>query len=117
MNIKDALRLAVDDRRLAFPDEMFATGPVHCALTGVLLNDPKDTDVIYRDPSWGVLVEGFVEAQGGWASVETNSGFGETAIGGRVSDSAAVRAWRAYHAENAHLLLVKSDEGGKGRRR
>ena len=83
VNIKDALRLAVNDRRLAFRKETFAAGPVHCALTGVLLNGPEDTDVIYRDPSWGVLVEGFVKAQGGWASVETNSGFGETAIGGQ----------------------------------
>lgn len=117
VNIKDALRLAVNDRRIAFRSEKFAAGPVLCALTGVLLKSKDEADVIYRGPTWDVLVEGFVDTQGGWANVETNSGFGETTIGGRVSDSAVEQAWLAYHAENARLLIVKSDEGGKGSRR
>lgn len=115
-NFKDALRLAVNDKRVSLRDVAFAAGPVSCALTGVTIPTKAEADVVYRDPAWSEIVEGFVATLGGWSKVETNSGFGHIAVGGRVSDPAVVAAWLDYWDDNAHPVLVLKDEGGRGPR-
>ena len=115
-NFKDALRLAVNDERVSRRDAAFAAGPVHCALTGVLIPTKSEADFIYRDPTWGEIVEGFVESLGGWSEVDTNSGFGEIAVGGRVTDPAVHARWLDYWNVIARPILVMKDEGGRGPR-
>ena len=115
-NVKDALRLAVNDRRVEKRDAAFAAGPVHCALTGVIIPAVSDADLIYRDPTWSELVDGFIASVGGWGNVETNSGFGESAIGGRLTDSSLVDRWLSYWDAHARPVLVMKDEGGRGPR-
>lgn len=116
VNFKEALRVAVNDKRVAKRDAAFAAGPVRCALTGVLISTKADADVIYRDPTWNEIVEGFVATLGGWGNVDTNSGFGEIAVGGRVTDPAVLTSWIAYWDANANPVLVMKDEGGRGPR-
>lgn len=115
VNFKDALRLAVNDERVFIRDAAFAAGPVQCALTGVPIPTKSEADVVYRDPTWSEIVEGFVATLGGWGKVETNSGFGEIAVGGRVADPVLAR-WLEYWKANAHPILVIMDEGGRGPR-
>lgn len=117
VNFKDALRLAVNDKRVAMRDAAFAAGtPVHCALTGALIPAKDQADVIYRNPNWGELVEGFVATLGGWGKVETNSGFGDIAVGGRLTDPAVHTKWLVYWEANARPIIVIKDEGGRGPR-
>lgn len=116
VNLKDALRISVNARRVQIRDEAFASGPVRCALTGVVIPSKEIADVVYRDPTWNEIVEGFVASVGGWASVETNSGFGATAVGGRLNDPSMASAWLAYWDEHANPLIVLQDEGGRGPR-
>lgn len=116
VNFKDALRLAINDERVFMRDAAFAAGPVRCALTGVPIPTKGDADVIYRDPTWSEIVEGFVVTLGGWGKVETNSGFGEIAVGGRVTDPVVLNSWVDYWNANAHPILVIKDEGGRGPR-
>ncbi len=115
-NLKDALRIAVNDRRVRIRDEAFAAGPVTSELTGATIPSKDMADVIYRDPTWDELVKGFVTAMGGWASVDTNSGFGAVAVGGRLTDPITSSAWLDYWDRHAHLLIVLQDEGGRGPR-
>jgi Protein of unknown function (DUF3223) len=115
-NLKDALRLAVNDRRVRFRDRKFQSGPVNCELTGAMIPSKDLADVIYRTPSWDELVEGFVATIGGWASVDTNSGYGEVAVGGRLSDPNALVMWLDFWDRHANLLVVLHDEGGRGPR-
>ena len=114
-NFKDALRVAVNDLRIKLRDEAFARGPVKCALTDVIIAPRAAADVIYRDPTWAELVEGFVATQGGWDAVESNSGFGGVAIGGRLEEP-TLGAWVAYWIAHARPLIVLHDEGGRGPR-
>lgn len=115
-NFKDALRLAVNDRRVSLRDAAFAAGTVRCALTGAAIPTQAEADVIYRDPSWSEIVEGFVATLGGWGKVETNSGFGQIAVGGRVTGPAVLTSWLDYWDHNANPILVMKDEGGRGSR-
>lgn len=101
---------------MAKRDAAFAAAPVHCALTGVLIPTKDKADFIYRDPTWSELVEGFVSTLGGWSKVKTNSGFGEIAVGGRVTNSVVLTDWITYWDANASPILVIQDEGGRGRR-
>jgi hypothetical protein len=115
-NLKDALRIAVNERRVRIRDEAFAAGPVRCALTGVEIASKDLADVIYRNPTWSEIVEGFVASMGGWASVDTNSGFGSIAVGGRLNDPGTLSAWLKYWDEHARPLIALQDEGGRGPR-
>jgi hypothetical protein len=116
VNFKDALRLAINDKRVLMRDAAFAAGPVKCALTGVPIPTKGDADVVYRDPTWSEIVDGFVASLGGWGKVGTNSGFGGIAVGGRVTDPAVLTRWLDYWNANAHPILVMKDEGGRGPR-
>lgn len=115
-NLKDALRIAANDRRVRIRDEAFAAGPVTCGLSGALIPSKDMADVIYRDPTWTELVEGFVASMGGWSRVDTNSGFGGVAVGGRLNDPTALSAWLEYWDRHAQPLLVLQDEGGRSSR-
>lgn len=115
-NFKDALRLMVNDVRVDRRDAAFEAGPVHCALTGALIPSKGQADFIYRDPRWNDLVDGFVTTLGGWDKVETNSGFGKIAVGGRVSDPSVEKNWLKYWNSNASPILVSKGEGGRGPR-
>jgi len=112
-NLKDALRSAVNERRIAFREAAFKRGGVTCALTGAPLAEIRDADVIYRNPSWSELVEGFVATMGGWRAIETNSGFGQALIGGRISDPNALEAWLCHYGDHANPMLVRNNEGGR----
>lgn len=111
-NVKDALRVAVNSRRLAARDRAFSGGPVSCGLTGISIPSKAEADVIYRSPTWGELVEGFVETRGGWGSFETNSGFGGIAIGGRLEEP-ELSAWLDYWDTEARPMIVLANEGGR----
>jgi hypothetical protein len=115
-SLKDAMRMSVNGRRVRLRDKAFAAGPVTCGLTGQTVASKDMADVIYRDPSWDELVEGFVESMGGWASVDANSGSGTVAIGGRLSDPQTLLAWLAYWDSHARPIIALKDEGGRGRR-
>jgi hypothetical protein len=82
----------------------------------VLIATKAEADLIYRNPTWSEIIEGFVVTLGGWGKVETNSGFGEIAVGGRVTDPAVLTSWRDYWDANANPILVIKDEGGRGPR-
>ncbi|UFN43282.1 DCL family protein [Nocardioides okcheonensis] len=115
-SFKDALRLAVNDRRVALRDAAFAAGTVRCALTGALIPTKAEADVIYRDPRWNEIVEDFVATLGGWSKVETNSGFGQIAVGGRITDPRVLASWLEHWDHYANPILVMKDEGGRGSR-
>lgn len=114
-NFKDALRVAVNDLRMQLRDAAFARGPVKSAISEKPIANRAAADVIYRDPTWDELVEGFVATQGGWDAVESNSGFGGVAIGGRLEEP-TLGAWVAYWVARARPLIVLHDEGGRGPR-
>ena len=58
---KEALRSEVDHRRLAFRDAQFAEdGAPVSTLTGAVIDDRTDAQVIYADPTWALKRPEFV---------------------------------------------------------
>lgn len=116
-DVSEALRMAVSVQRQNFRERAFAAGPVFCAFTGVVLRDLHQADVVYRNPRWSQLIEGFVKTvPGGLHAIATDSGFGEIQLGQALTDGSLVSAWRIYYDANANPIIVASDEGGKGKR-
>ena len=106
--VKDAMRGAVEERRLSFRDAQFAAGPVTCHRTGAVIADRNNADVVYEDPSWGELTEPFAATHGGWNAIETHSGGGGVKVGRGFVDTRIESDRIDYWDTEARPRLVKN---------
>lgn len=104
--VKEALRNAVADERVAFREREFQRGPVYCARTGVRLASWDEAAVVYSDPTWAELTGRFVAMHGGWDAVETHTGYGGVQIGSQLVDDELREDWIAYWRMNSRPQLV-----------
>jgi hypothetical protein len=116
-DVKDALRTAARPLRDQYFDARFSTDAVdHTSdLTGKPLHQ-ANSQVIYLDPVWNELVNGFVEAEGGWSELEVSHGDGLVLIGGSLRDRAQEARWLEYHRSNALLGLASISEAARRKR-
>ena len=105
---KDALRHEILDLRDAFKFGRFGKGvPVYSDLTGEQIANAEDSEVRYRDPSWGKLTKDFAESVGGWPAIESHSGEGQGGqIGRRLVSEKIAEKWRDYYEQNANPVLT-----------
>jgi hypothetical protein len=107
--VSDALRSAIHGKRTVFRESAFAAGPVFCYRTGEAIPARRQADVVYEEPSWRELVEGFVRLHGGLDAIKTHSGFGSILVGRGFVDEALENAWHDYYDTHAVPHLVKNN--------
>lgn len=108
-NAHEALRLAVDGRRMAYREmRLAASGPVTSDLTNAPIASREDAVVYYDNPSWGQLAYRFAEDEGGWSVVLVHSGHGSVRIGGGFEDKAMEVRWLAFFDTHARPALAAS---------
>lgn len=114
---KDAMRLAVLERRLRYREARFdAGGPVVSYISGLPIADRADARTIYVAPEWAQLTYRFATSEGGWARVEVTSGGGAVQVGGKFVDPAVEQRWLDFHAAHANLELATASEAAQRRR-
>lgn len=105
---KDALRHAVQDLRDGFKFSHFGSGSPAYDEEGIELNSHDDSEVRYRNPSWGKLTGDFADSEGGWVNVETHSGGGTNPlVGRRLVSEGQLDRWREYYRANAVPVLSR----------
>lgn len=106
--VKEALRNEIEDLRITFRDQSLRS-PVVCPRSGTVMHHWDEAAVVYESPSWSDLTAAFAVSVGGWTSLETDSGDGETKVGRTLRDHDLARRWRTYWQMNAHPLVVSKD--------
>jgi len=109
-NVKEALRNAVEEGRRAYREGRFAAGPAVSALTGDPILVIEQAYVVYMRPTWAQLTSRFAESEGGWPSIEVDSGHGSAMIGSSLEDPAIEKRWHAFHERYAELGLATANE-------
>jgi hypothetical protein len=108
-NAHDALKLAVDGRRMEYRASRFASGsPVTSDLTGAPISSRDEAVVYYENPSWAQLAYRFAEIEGGWSAVLVHSGHGGVKIGGGFEDKAMESRWLKFFDMYANPRLAAS---------
>ena len=112
---KEALRNEVDHRRLAYRDAQFAEDdePVS-TLTGSIIDDRADAQVIYVNPTWAQLTFRFAENEGAWTSISVVPATPDAAtIGSRLADRNQASRWLKFHARYAVFGLATRREAAQ----
>jgi hypothetical protein len=109
-SVKDALRLAVDDRRMDYREQRFTDGTATSDVSGSLLTSRDQAGVVYVAPTWEQLTFRFAESEGGWDAIGVHSGRGEVRVGAELADPQVEDRWLAFHAKHARLALATLSE-------
>ncbi|MFZ4892865.1 DCL family protein [Plantibacter sp. Mn2098] len=113
VDVKDALRHAVSDRRDRYRESQFVSGSdVTCVLSGEVL-DEADAQVIYVDPAWEQLTYRFAQSEGGWECIEVSSGEGDVQIGGRIADPDVLSRWLEFFDAQANFALASRSQAAR----
>lgn len=107
---KEGLRLAVEERRLAYREDREADGTLASDISGTVFSDRGEAQVIYDEPSWGQLTYRFAEGEGGWDRVLVHSGNGDVLIGSHLMDTAVHTRWLEFYDLHANRRLATSSE-------
>ena len=113
VNVKEALRFAVADIRQMYRDARFAAGTAMSDLSGSPIESRELGHVIYLDPSWHELTEGFAAGEGGWDRIAISHGSGGIQIGGAVDSPDQLARWRDYHARSAAMGIATASEAAR----
>jgi hypothetical protein len=107
---KEGLRLAVEDRRLAYRASRIAAGTFVSDVSGASLVGRDDAYVIYDDPAWGQLTYRFAENEGGWDKILVHSGNGAVVIGSHLLNTGVEARWLEFWDEHANVKLATPSE-------
>jgi hypothetical protein len=107
---KEGLRLAVEDRRLAYRASRIAAGTFHSDISGAGFASRDDASVYYDNPAWGQLTYRFAESEGGWDKILVHSGAGAVVIGSRLLDAGVETRWLAFWDTHARPQLATRSE-------
>jgi len=107
---KEGLRLAVEDRRLAYRAGRMASGSFASDISGTSFAGRDDAYVIYDAPSWGQLTYHFAISEGGWGSILVHSGSGAVLIGSHLMDPGVHARWLAFYDTHARPKLATPSE-------
>lgn len=107
---KEGLRLAVEDRRLAYREDRMASGTFSSDLSGKPFAARDDAQVIYNNPTWGQLAYRFAEREGGWEKILVHSGSGAVQIGSHLMDAGVHVRWLAFYDAYAQPGLATASE-------
>ncbi|WP_412148239.1 DCL family protein [Curtobacterium flaccumfaciens] len=114
---KEALREAVEDRRLAYRASRFSgAGPAYSDLSGAPISEPHDASVVYLDPTWEQLTFRFAESEGGWASVLVHGGGAGVQIGSSLLDPRVAKRWVEFYATYSKPALALPGEAARRKR-
>ncbi len=115
VDVKDALRHAVADRRDRYRDSRFASGDeVVCVLTARPVIE-ADAQVIYVDPTWEQLTYRFAQQVGGWHAIEISSAREGGQIGGRIADRKVMALWLDFFDTYANPQIASRSAAAKRR--
>lgn len=109
-NVKDAMRLALEDRRIEYREQRFAGGTATSDLSGTPFTSRDQAGVIYTDPTWEQLSFRFAESEGGWDAIEVHSGHGAVRVGAEFANPDVEDRWLAFHTKHAQLALATLSE-------
>ncbi|AND15257.1 DUF3223 domain-containing protein [Rathayibacter tritici] len=109
-SVKDAMRLALEDRRMKYRERRFADGTATSDLSGTPFTSRDQAAVIYIDPTWEQLSFRFAESEGGWDAIEVHSGRGAVRVGAEFADPHVEDRWLDFHAQHARLALATRSE-------
>lgn len=116
-NAKEAMRAAVDDKRMSYRAERFKSGgPVPSDLSGSGIADRENAHVIYVEPTWNQLTYRFAESEGGWNRINIRSGGTAVQIGSSLLDPDVEKRWLDFHAKHAQLGLATASENARRHR-
>ncbi|MBT2473023.1 hypothetical protein J7E68_00075, partial [Microbacterium sp. ISL-103] len=112
---KEAMRIAVQDRRLAYRDARYDNGdPVASDISGAVIAAKDDAHVVYLEPDWAQLTYRFAESEGGWDQIAVTAGDGVAAqAGGLFADPAMQARWVDFHAHRASMALATASENAR----
>lgn len=111
---KEGLRIAVDDRRLAYRAKRFAAGtPVVSDISGTPIANREDGYVVHVSPTWGQLTHSFAMSEGGWTNVKVASGYGAVKIGSTLVDPAMETRWLAFYDKHANPIIATQSESAR----
>ncbi|MBD8583353.1 DCL family protein [Frigoribacterium sp. CFBP 8766] len=114
---KEAMRAAVDTKRMAYRADRFKSGgPVPSDITGAGIADRESAHVVYLDPTWGQLTYRFAESEGGWDKINIRRGGTAVQIGSSLLDSPVEKRWLDFHAKHAQLGVATASESAQRRR-
>ncbi|MCD2443070.1 DCL family protein [Agromyces sp. SYSU K20354] len=113
-DVKEAMRGAVEGRRIEYRDRRFATSsPTVSDSSGLPFADEHEARVIYENPTWAQLTYAFAAREGGWDAIAVTSGDGRTAIGTAFRDADVMGRWRDFYDKLAQPLLVAAHEAAR----
>lgn len=107
---KEGLRLAVEDRRLAYRQGRINEGTFVSDISGKAFAHRDDAHVIYDDPSWGQLTYRFAQGEGGWGHILVHSGHGGVLIGSHLMDAGVHERWLDFYDLHAKRRLATPSE-------
>lgn len=109
-NAKEGLRIAVEDRRLAYRESRVAEGTLVSDISGASFASRESASVIYVNPAWGQLTYRFAQIEGGWGAIAVHSGRGSVAIGSHLLDPSVEARWLEFWDAHARLSLATPSE-------
>jgi len=107
---KEGLRLAIEERRLAYRALRIAAGTFNSDISGAPFVTREDASVFYENPAWGQLTYRFAESEGGWDKILVHSGNGAVAIGSHLLDPGVEARWIAFWDAHAKPQLATKSE-------
>lgn len=107
---KEGLRVAVEDRRLAYRATRMAAVPCVSDVSGRPFASRDEAAVIYDNPSWGQLTYRFAEREGGWDKILVHSGGGGVLIGSHLMNPGVHSRWLSFFDKHARLGLATLSE-------
>lgn len=111
--VTSALRSEVDDLRLAYRDSRFAGGSATSDVSGSTFARRQDASVIYENPSFSQLAYRFAESEGGWNSVDVESGASTSFVGDALVEPDVRQRWRDFYQAHARPQLATRSEGAR----
>ncbi|HRN28753.1 MAG TPA: DUF3223 domain-containing protein [Terrimesophilobacter sp.] len=106
---KEALRYTIQDKRDEFKFSNFSGPELPSDADGELIERHEDSEVRYKDPTWGQLTANFAARVGGWEAIETHSGDGVSPqIGRRLISDGIAAQWRDYYDSHANPVLTRT---------
>lgn len=100
--VKEALREIIDPRRRKLRDKAVIEGKVKDKDGVKTVTSFDQAKVVYRNPRWAELTEGFASEVGGWDAIELSEGKRTIQKGKRLKNAAVKDQWIDYWTKNAH---------------